>query len=190
MGEGGDDVREMEVLHEGWGNLKRYTLADGSTREVYDHGHAVGCLAHDPVRGTVLLVRQHRVPIALHDRDLPGLGGADGASLEVPAGLIDDGEAPEDTMRREMEEETGYRIGELELVADLYASPGSLSERMILYAAAYRPEDRVSEGGGLAEEGERIEVVEVPLTEALLMLRDGRVRDLKTAFLLAHAARG
>ena len=177
-----------ETLSDAWGTLRRHTLADGSTREVYDHGHAVGCLATDPVRGTVLLVRQHRLAIQLHDVDL---GGAphDGMSLEVPAGLIDPGEAPERTMRREMEEETGYRLRDLVPVADLYASPGSLSERMVLFAATYRPEDRVAAGGGLAEEGEAIEVVEMPLADALAMLGDGRIRDLKTAFLLAHAAR-
>ena len=160
-------VVATETIHDGWGNLKRHTLDDGHTREVYDHGHAVGCLAVDPARGTVLLVRQHRLPIALHDGDLDGFGGSDGASLEVPAGLIDEGETPERTMRREMEEETGHALADLTFVADLYASPGSLSERMILYTATYSPATKVAEGGGLAAEGERLEVVEMPLTDAL-----------------------
>ena len=188
-------VTATETLHEGWGTLRRHTLDDGHRREVYDHGHAVGCLAHDPARGTVLLVRQHRLPIALHDADLDGFGGSDGASLEVPAGLIDQGEAPADTMAREMEEETGYRVHDLTLVADLYASPGSLSERMILYTATYRSGervgegDRVGEGGGLESEGERLEVVEMALAEAVALVKGGGIRDLKTAFLLAHTAR-
>lgn len=182
-------VTRTETLHDGWGTLRRHALAGGQTREVYDHGHAVGCLAHDPARGTVLLVRQHRLPIQLHDADLGG-SPHDGMSIEVPAGLIDPGETPAETMRREMVEETGHEPRDLALVADLYASPGSLSERMILYTATYGPDTRVGEGGGVAGEGERIEVLEVPMAEALAMLADGRVRDLKTAFLLAHAARG
>ena len=189
-------VTATQTIHDGWGNLKRHTLDDGHTREIYDHGHAVGCLALDPARGTVLLVRQHRLPIALHDHDLAGFGGSDGASLEVPAGLIEEGEAPADTMAREMEEETGYRVNDLAFLADLYASPGSLSERMILYTAMYRSGarigegDRVAEGGGLESEGERLEVVEMTLADALDLLRSGGIRDLKTAFLLAHAAKG
>ena len=184
-------VTATQTLHDGWGTLKRHTLEDGHTREVYDHGHAVGCLALDPARGTVLLVRQHRLPIALHDGDLEGLGGDDhGMSLEVPAGLIDPGETPRQTIEREMEEETGHRVADLAFVADLYASPGSLSERMILYTATYGAHTKVSEGGGLESEGERLEVVEMALTDAAALMESGGIRDLKTAFLLAHAMRG
>ena len=186
-------IVRTDTLHRGWGTLRRHTLGDGSTREVYDHGHAVACLARDPERGTVLLVRQERVPILLHEDDLPreGAGPLDPAmSVEAPAGLIDGAETPEAAMAREMEEETGYRVHDLRRVADLYASPGSLSERVILFTALYGPEDRVAEGGGVADEGERVEVLEPTETEALAMLADGRVRDLKTAYLLLHAARG
>ena len=180
-----------ETLSEGWGTLRRYELADGSSREVYDHGHAVACLAHDPERDAVLLIRQVRLPIALHARDLPGDGDGphDGLSVEAPAGLIDGSETPEAAMRREMAEETGYRLHDVRQVADLFASPGSLSERMVLFTATYNEEDRVGEGGGLASEGEAIEVLEVPLDDALAMLGDGCIRDLKTAFLLLHLAR-
>ena len=183
-------VTRTETLHDAWGTLRRYTLEDGSTREVYDHGHAVACLAHDASRGTVLLVRQHRLPIALHECDLPGDGAHDGMSVEAPAGLIEEGETPEETMRREMLEETGYRVRALALVADLYASPGSLSERMLLFTATYSQADRVGEGGGIEDEREDIEVLEVPLEEARAMLREGRIRDLKTAYLIESAARG
>lgn len=179
-------IERTETLHSGWGTLYRHTLNNGATREVYDHGHAVGCLAIDPARGTVLLVRQLRVPILVHNADLGG-PPSNGLSIEVPAGLIDRGETPEQTIHREMREETGFRIRDVRFVADLYASPGSLSERMILFSATYSASDRVSEGGGVADENEEIEVLEVPLTDARAMVADGRVRDLKTAFLIAHA---
>ena len=186
-------VTATEVLAEGWGTLRRHTLANGQTREVYDHGHAAACLAHDPARGTVLLVRQHRVPIALHGADLPGdapeVGVGGGMSIEAPAGLIDEGETPPEAMAREMEEETGHRVRDLTQVADLFASPGSLSERMMLFTATYGPDTKVGEGGGLAGEGEDIEIIETPLDEAVRMVEDGRIRDLKTAYLVLRHAR-
>ena len=191
-------VARVETLHDGWGTLRRHTLGDGTSREVYDRGHAAACLATDPLRGLVLLVRQLRVPILVHEGDLPRAGElpragagdpAPGASIEAPAGLIDDGESPEETMRREMEEETGFAVRDMRRIADLYASPGSLSERMILFTAIYGEGTRVGGGGGLAEEGESIEVIEVSLDAALGMVADGRIRDLKTAYLLLHAAR-
>ena len=188
--------RRTETLSSGWGTLTRHAFErqgeDGSwneqTREIYDHGHAVACLAHDPVQGTVLLVRQFRLPVMLHEGDIEGGTAHDGMSVETPAGLIDAGESPEETMRREMLEETGYEVSDLTFVADLYASPGSLSERMVLFTATYRSGEKAAEGGGLAEEGEEIEVLELPLTEARAMLADGRIRDLKTAFLIARAS--
>ena len=189
---GGEPGRGVaETLHNGWGTLKRYRLPDGSTREVYDHGHAVACLTRDPERDTVLLVRQTRVPILVHEDDIAREGAAatePGASVEAPAGLIDEGETPEGAMRREMREETGYRVHDLRRIADLYASPGSLSERMILFTARYDSGNRVAQGGGVASENEAVEVLEVSLSEALAMVRDSRVRDLKTAYLLQHAA--
>ena len=185
-------VQRSETLYRGWGTLRRHTLGDGVSREVYDRGHAAACLATDPARGLVLLVRQVRVPILVHEGDLPregGSGPAPGSSIEAPAGLIDSGESPEETMRREMEEETGFAVRNMQRIADLYASPGSLSERMILFTATYGEDTRVGEGGGLAEEDENIEVIEVPLGEAFRMVADGRIRDLKTAYLLLHAQR-
>ena len=185
-------IQRSETLYRGWGTLQRHTLGDGVSREVYDRGHAAACLATDPARGLVLLVRQVRVPILIHEGDLPregGSGPAPGSSIEAPAGLIDSGESPEETMRREMREETGFAVHNMRRIADLYASPGSLSERMILFTATYSADDRVGEGGGLAEEGESTEVIEVPLDEAHRMVADGRIRDLKTAYLLLHAER-
>ena len=183
--------RTVETLSDAWGTLTRHAFeqrgGDGTwssqTREIYDHGHAAACLAYDRARGCVLLTRQFRLPLHLHDA-----GPHDGMSVEAPAGLIEGGETAEATIAREMVEETGYRVRDLRLVADLFASPGSLSERMLLYTARYAPADRVGEGGGLAEEGEEIEVMEVPLGEARAMVADGRVRDLKTAFLILHLA--
>ena len=193
-------IVRTQTLHEGWGTLRRHTLENGASREVYDRGHAAACLARDPARGTLLLVEQTRLPILVHEGDMPREGDVPregarpepetGASIEAPAGLIDPGETPEETIAREMVEETGYRVRDLVRVADLYASPGSLSERMILFTARYGPQDRVAEGGGLAAEHEDITVMEPTLDEALAMLARGRIRDLKTAYLLLHIARG
>ena len=127
----------------------------------------------------VLLTRQFRYPVYVNDHP-------DGMLLETAAGLLDDDDA-ETAIRREAEEETGVRIGELEHVFDVYMSPGSVTERVHCYAAPYTPAQRGT-GGGIAEEGEDIEVVELPLTEALAMIETGEIADAKTIMLLQWAA--
>lgn len=179
-------ILSEEILSAAWGRLTRYTVdytrRDGrhetQIREVYDHGNGSAVLPIDDARGTVLLVRQFRV--AAH------LQGGSGVLVEVCAGLNDD-LAPEQAARKEAEEELGYHVRDLRHVRDVLMSPGSLSERISLFMARYTPADRFSDGGGAVDEGEDIEVLEMPLDEALALVADGTIVDAKTVILLLEA---
>ena len=138
----------------------------------------------DRARGTVLLVKQFRMPVYLNP--LPGAAER-GMLIEVCAGLLDDNDA-ETAIRKEAEEELGYRLRSVRRVFDAYMSPGSVSERLSLFVAEYSPADRISAGGGAADEGEDIEVLEMPLREALALVDGGTIMDAKTVMLLQHAA--
>ena len=181
-------VERVEVTSDGWHVLRRTTFSyrrrDGSVhtqqRETYDRGNGATILLCDPIRRTVLLTRQFRYPAYVN-------GHADGMLIETAAGLLDD-DAPEVAIRREAAEELGVIVGELRHVFDLYMSPGSVTERVHFYLAAYGPADRVADGGGLVEEGEDIEVLEIPFEDALAMVADGRIVDGKTVILLQWAA--
>ena len=176
-----------ETLAENWGRLTRATIdyrrRDGTVqrlaREIYDHGNGAAMLLHDPARDTVLLVRQFRYPV-LHNGDQPDL-------LEVCAGLLD-GHAPAEAAAREALEETGHEPHSIRHVGEIYTSPGSLTEKVSLFIGHYDGSTRRTDGGGLAHEGEEIELVELPLSEALAMLADGRIVDAKTIILLQHLA--
>lgn len=148
------------------------------SREVFDRGHAAAVLPIDPVRGTVILVRQFRLPALLAGHPAP--------LIEVIAGALD-GDAPEDCARREALEEAGCEIGELKLAFHCFMSPGAVTERMHLFVATYDHASRVSKGGGLAEEGEDIEVLELPLTDALDRVAKAEIVDAKTILLLQYA---
>jgi nudix-type nucleoside diphosphatase (YffH/AdpP family) len=181
-------VRDVELLAAAWHVLRRTTIerrrSDGTwvteQRETYDRGNGATLLPYDAARRTVLLTRQFRYPVYVN-------GHPDGLLLEAAAGLLDD-DSPEDAVRREVEEELGITVGEVEHVFDLFMSPGSVTERLHFYAAPYAPADRTGRGGGLAEEGEDIEVVELPFDDALQMVDDGRIADAKTVLLLQWAA--
>jgi nudix-type nucleoside diphosphatase (YffH/AdpP family) len=136
-------------------------------------------LLYDLDRRSILLTRQFRYPAYVN-------GHPDGMLLETAAGLLDDDD-PETAIRREAMEETGYDIGEPQHVFDVYMSPGSVTEKLHFYAAPYRASDRVSAGGGVAEEGEDIDVVELPFETALRAVGDTIV-DAKTIMLLQWAA--
>jgi nudix-type nucleoside diphosphatase, YffH/AdpP family len=176
-----------ETLSEDWGRLSRVTFdyrrADGRwqrlVRENYDHGNAAAILLHDPRRDTVLLVRQFRYP-ALANGDPAFL-------LECCAGMLD-GDSPEAAIAREALEETGHRPLNARHVADVYMSPGSLQERVSLFLGEYGPDTGHGPGGGLEEEGEEIELVELPRAEAMAMIAEGRIVDGKTVILLQHLA--
>ncbi|WP_241037329.1 NUDIX domain-containing protein [Blastococcus litoris] len=181
-------VEDVELLAAAWHVLRRTTIrrrrSDGEwvteQRETYDRGNGATLLPYDPERRTVLLTRQFRYPVYVN-------GHPDGMLVEAAAGLLDD-DAPEVAMRREAEEELGVTLGEVRHVFDVFMSPGSVTERLHFYAAPYRPGDRTGAGGGLEEEGEDIEVLELPFDEALDMVDDGRIADAKTIMLLQWAA--
>jgi nudix-type nucleoside diphosphatase (YffH/AdpP family) len=187
---GNPDVRviDVELLAAGWHVLRRTTLeyrgADGvwsrQQRETYDRGNGATVLLYNQDLRTVLLTRQFRYPVYVNDHP-------DGMLIETAAGLLDDDD-PATAIRREASEETGVQIGELEHVYDVYMSPGSVTERIHFFAAPYDAASRTGAGGGLAHEGEEIDVLEVDFDESLAMIRDGRIQDAKAIMLLHWAA--
>lgn len=175
-----------DLLADDWGSLTRYTYREKQAgvwreqvREAYDRGHGVCALLHNPDTDTVLLTRQFRLPIFL--------AGDDGPLVEVPAGLLE-GADPGQRIAMEVEEETGFRVSNLTHLYDLYMSPGSVTEHIGFYLGTYSAKDRVGEGGGMADEGESIEVVEMQLDEALATIGTGDMKDAKTVVLLQHLA--
>ncbi|GAA5081192.1 nudix-type nucleoside diphosphatase (YffH/AdpP family) [Thermocatellispora tengchongensis] len=181
-------VRDVRLLSSDWYVLRTTTFdyqhADGhwsvQQRETYDRGNGATVLLYDSARRTVLLTRQFRFPAYVN-------GHPDGMLLETAAGLLDD-EAPEAAIRREAAEETGHVVGEVEHVFTVYMSPGSVTERLHFYAAPYNAATRTGRGGGVAEEGEDIEVVELDFDHALDLVRTGEIADAKTVMLLQWAA--
>ena len=147
-------------------------------REVYELPASAVVLPIDRRRGTVLLSRQVRLP--------PFLNGDSPRLIEACAGHIEEGSEPAETARREAEEELGYRIGALTPVFVLYQSPGLVAEKLHYFLAEYTPDMRVSEGGGLADEGEDIEILELAIDEAWRMVTRGEIIDAKTVLLLQH----
>ena len=181
-------IRETEILAQGHGTLRRATFdqrrRDGTvqpvTRETYDHGHGAAILLIDPARRTVLLTRQFRYPAhqAGHPEPL----------IEVVAGLLDhDTATPEETARREAEEEAGCRVATIRHAYDAFSSPGVMTERISAFIGTYSQADRIHDGGGLHHEGEDIEVLELPIDDALAMIDQGGIVDMKTIALLYHA---
>lgn len=178
-------IKSVEVLSDDWAVLKKtifdYRRNDGAwetqIRQTYDRGDGAVILPYDPERSTVLLVRQFRYPafVTGHPEQL----------IEACAGLLDEND-PETAIRKEAEEELGYRLGDIQRIYAPYMSPGSVTERLTFFTAHYTPADRISGGGGAADEGEDIEVLEVPLDKALAMTRDGRIIDAKTIMLIQH----
>ena len=182
-GNDGVRVREVALLSSDWYVLRRTTFdyrhRDGhwstEQRETYDRGNGATVLLYDTDRRTVLLTRQFRFPAYVN-------GHPDGLLLETAAGLLDDDD-PVTAVRREAEEETGCRVGELTHVFDVFMSPGSVTEQLHCYAGPYDAGTRASAGGGLVDEGEDIEVVELGIDEALAAVGTGIV-DAKTILLL------
>ncbi len=176
-----------DTLAKNWGSLTNFTFdyrrRDGQVqrleREVYDHGSAAAVLLYDPSRDTVLLVRQFRLPAQLN--------GDDPDMLEVCAGLLD-GDTPDIAAAREALEETGHAPSHLTFICNTYASPGSLTEKVALFIGHYSADTLRHEGGGLIEEGEEIELVELSFADAVAMIASGGITDAKTIILLQHLA--
>jgi GDP-mannose pyrophosphatase NudK len=180
-------IVDSQVLSDDWYVLKKTTFEyrrnDGSwqrqSRETYDRGNGATILLYNRDRKTVVLTRQFRFPAYVN-------GTSDGMLIESCAGLLDQDD-PASCIRRETEEETGYRIADVRKVFEAYMSPGSVTERLFFFVGAYEPRDKVSAGGGEAHEGEDIEVLEPTLGEAIAMVERGEIRDGKTIMLLYYA---
>jgi len=180
------DIVKTEVLSDNWYVLRkvhyRMRKPDGTwaerTREAYDRGNGATILLYDLQRRTVLLTRQFRLPTYVN-------GNASGMLLETCAGLLD-ADNPEDAIRRETREETGYEIGAVRKVFEAYMSPGSVTEILHFFVAEYSAAARVGDGGGVDDED--IEVVEMDFDAALAAIRNGAIRDGKTIMLLQYAA--
>jgi len=160
-----------------------YRRGDGEwqtqKREVFDRGHAATLLPYNLASRTVVLARQFRLPAYL--------AGHDDLMIEAAAGMLD-GETPEKRICAEAEEEIGYRLGDVRKVFEAFMSPGSVTEKLHFFVAEYQAAMRVGNGGGLAQEGEDIEVLELPIDSALAMIADGRIVDAKTIMLLQYVA--
>ncbi|MDR6193834.1 GDP-mannose pyrophosphatase NudK [Siphonobacter sp. SORGH_AS_0500] len=178
-------IVSTEVLSDHWYTLRKVTFdyirQDGSTqrqsRECYDRGNGAVILLYNGEKNTVILTRQFRMPTYVN-------GNKDGMLIEACAGLLD-ADSPEDCIRRETEEETGYRITKPERVFELYMSPGSVTEILYFFIAEYQEVHKMNEGGGVEAE-EDIQVLELPFPQALKMIETDEIKDAKTVLLLQH----
>ncbi|XHR97535.1 GDP-mannose pyrophosphatase NudK [Mucilaginibacter sp. UC70_90] len=180
-------ILNTDILSDNWYVLKKVTYEvtekDGNTavqsREAYDRGNGATILLYNKTQSSVILTRQFRLPTYIN-------GNPDGMLIECCAGLLDK-DNPEDCIRKETEEETGYKITDVKKVFEAYMSPGSVTEILYFFVAEYAKEMKVSDGGGLAHENENIEVLELPFSEALQMVKTGEIKDGKTIMLLQYA---
>lgn len=180
-------ILNADILSDNWYILKKVTYEvtekDGNTtvqsREAYDRGNGATILLYNKAQSSVILTRQFRLPTYIN-------GNPDGMLIECCAGLLDK-DNPEDCIRKETEEETGYKITDVKKVFEAYMSPGSVTEILYFFVAEYAKEMKVSDGGGLAHENENIEVLELPFSEALQMVKTGEIKDGKTIMLLQYA---
>src|SRR6185312_997263 len=178
---------ETEILSDNWYVLRKVKYEflgnDGKwqklTREAYDRGNGATILLYNKTNKTVILTRQFRMPSYLN-------GNEEGYLIECCAGLLDKHNA-EDCIRKETEEETGYKISHVQKVFEAYMSPGSVTEILYFFVAEYSKEMKISDGGGADDEHENIEVLELPFVKALNMVKTGEIKDGKTIILLQYA---
>ena len=149
-------------------------------REVFNHGNAVTVLLYNKETRNLLFTRQFRIATYVN-------GNRDGMLVETPAGLLEDNESPEAAMLREIKEETGYAVSSVQKVFEAYTSAGVLTEKVYFFVAPYTNEQKVGKGGGLEEEGEEIDVIEMSLDKAVQMMESGEINDVKTILLIQYA---
>lgn len=179
-------IQKVETLSNDWYVLKKttfdYQRKDGSwqtqSRETYDRGNGATILLYNRERHTIILTRQFRFPAYVNHHS--------GMLIETCAGLLDQSD-PETCIRRETEEETGYRVGTVRKVFEAFMSPGSVTERLFFYVAEYHPDLKIADGGGLLSDGEDIDILELNLDAALHMIETGEIMDGKTIMLLQYA---
>ena len=179
-------IVHTEILSDNWYTLRKITYEylnkDGmlqtATREAYDRGNGAAILLYNTEFNKVILTRQFRLPTFINGND-------SGMLIESCAGLLDD-ENPEECIKRETEEETGYRVNGVQKIFEAYMSPGSVTEIIYFFIAEYSRQMKVGNGGGIKEEGELIEVLELDMKEAFEMMRSGEIKDAKTIMLLQY----
>ena len=180
-------IVQTDILSDNWYTLRKVTFeigkSDGTretqSREAYDRGNGAVILLYNRSQGSVVLTRQFRLPTYIN-------GNEDGMLIEACAGLLEE-ESPEECIKREAMEETGYEVGEVKKIFEAYMSPGSVTEILHFFIAEYTKKDLLSNGGGVKEEEEDIEVLELLFTDALSMIENGQIRDAKTIMLLQYA---
>ena len=176
-----------KLLSDNWYFLYKYTFdykkKDGTYetqhREVFDRGNGATILLYNKKSKTIILTNQFRMPTFVN-------GNASGMMIEACAGLLDK-DNPEDCIKRETEEETGYKVTEVRKVMEAYMSPGSLTEIIYFFVAEYTDDMKIGRGGGIEEETEEIEVLELPFKKAIQMIDTGEIKDGKTIMLLQYA---
>lgn len=181
------EILETEILSDKKYRLKEVTFQYNEgrgagkmqKREVYERRNSATILLYNTEEKTVILIRQLRLPTFLN-------GNSTGMMTECCAGIMDEGESAEDCISRETIEETGYRLDHVEKVFEAYMSPASVTELIHFYIAPYHAGMKVAEGGGLEEEQEHIEVLELPFTQAYAMIANGDIKDAKTIMLLQY----
>lgn len=179
-------ITKTEILSDNWYVLRKityeYRKKDGTlqtqSREAYDRGNGATILLYNREQRTVILTRQFRLPTFVN-------GNETGMMIEACAGLLDK-DNPEDCIRRETEEETGYKVSDIRKVFEAYMSPGSVTEILYFFIAEYAKEMKVADGGGVAHEEENIEVLETGIDEAMNMIETGAIKDAKTIMLLQY----
>ncbi len=180
-------IVQTDILSDNWYTLRKVTFEienpDGTretqSREAYDRGNGAVILLYNRSQGSVVLTRQFRLPTYIN-------GNEDGMLIEACAGLLEE-ESPEECIKREAMEETGYEVGEVKKIFEAYMSPGSVTEILHFFIAEYAKKDLLSNGGGVKEEEEDIEVLELLFADALSMIKNGQIRDAKTIMLLQYA---
>ncbi|WP_426474489.1 GDP-mannose pyrophosphatase NudK [Chryseobacterium balustinum] len=179
-------IEKTEILSDNWYTLKKITFnikkengdTETQSREAYDRGNGAVILLYNTHTKNVILTRQFRLPTYIN-------GNLDGMLIEACAGLLDN-DNPEDCVKRETEEETGYKISKVEKIFEAYMSPGSVTEILHFFIAEYSDDMKINDGGGLEEEGESIEVLQPQFDETLSMIDNGEIKDAKTIMLLQY----
>ncbi len=183
-----DQIRILstDILSDNWYILKKITYEfykngewKKQTREAYDRGNGATILLYNKEHKTIILTKQFRLPSFIN-------GNNSGMLIEACAGLLDK-DNPEDCIRRETEEETGYQIKDVRKIFEAYMSPGSVTEILYFFVAEYSSSMKINEGGGIEDEQENIEVLELKFEDAMQMIETNEIKDAKTIILLQYA---
>ncbi|WP_281989457.1 GDP-mannose pyrophosphatase NudK [Aquimarina aggregata] len=180
-------ITKKEILSDNWYTLHKVTYEylnkqgqwETHQREAYDRGNGAVILLYNASIKKIILTSQFRLPTYIN-------GNTNGMMIEACAGLLDQ-DNPEDCIRKETEEETGYKIDKVQKVFESYMSPGSVTEVLYFFIAEYTSDMKVSDGGGIQEEQENIEVLELDFEKAMSMMYSGEIKDAKTIMLLQYA---